>query len=249
MLLVVTILKNDQLQVLAEDECLRDYPFVWTEKLNTFFVENKSWKDFLIIQSSVGIDFMIISYLLYTFFCYGGTFRVILAMIVFYPFRSVNQSLFLMGRPVGFLWSYPGIIALTVPYFDTNDFYFSGHVGSTTMFSSEYLAMKWNKWAALIIFVVVDVWVSMTFLRTHYIIDFTSGYVCARFVHRIAEKLSYISDVKLMGWPREKRYGHNYTPCPKCGWGNDSILRLISQKELDLQKQTYFTRYHGVAKK
>jgi len=202
MLLIVTILKNEKIQYMDDGECLRDYTFVWTEKVNTFFVENTPWKNFMIIQSSVGIDFMIISYLVYTFFFFGGTFRLILAMIVFYPIRNVIQALFLMGRPVGFLWSYPGIIALTVPYFDTNDFYFSGHVGSTTIFSSEYLAMKWNKWAALIIFVVVDVWVSLTFLRTHYIIDFTSGYVYARFVHRVGEKLSYFADVKMIGWPR-----------------------------------------------
>jgi len=106
-----------------------------------------------------------------------------------------------MGRPVGFLWSYPGIISLTVPYFDTNDFYFSGHVGCTTIYSSEYLAMKWNKMAGIIIFVVVNAWVSLTFLRTHYIIDFLSGYVYGRIVHRVGEKLSYFPDVKAFGWP------------------------------------------------
>jgi|Transcript_45088 hypothetical protein len=144
-----------------------------------------------------------------------------------------------MGRPVGFLWSYPGIISLTVPYFDTNDFYFSGHVGSTTIYSSEYLAMKWYKMAGVIIFCVVDVWIALTFLRTHYIIDFTSGYVYARFVHRYGEKLSYLADVKLLGWPRHKRTGHNYDPCPKCGWGNPALLQLTVSKEVDLQKKLY----------
>lgn len=136
------------------------------------------------------------------FFCWGGTMRIAGALILFYPIRNVIQTVFLMGRPVGFLWSYPGIISLTVPYFDTNDFYFSGHVGSTTIFASEYLAMKWHKMAAIIIFVIVDVWVSLTFLRTHYIIDFTTGYVYGRFVHRYGEKISYLPDVKLLGWPR-----------------------------------------------
>ena len=113
---------------------------------------------------------MMISFLV-IFWLKGGTMRIAAALILFYPIRNVIQAIFLMGRPVGFLWSYPGIISLTVPYFDTNDFYFSGHVGSTTMYASEYLAMKWYKMAAIIIFVVVDVWVALTFLRTHYIID------------------------------------------------------------------------------
>ena len=201
MLLIVTALKNEKILVLAEGECLRDYTFVWTEKVNTFFVESTPWKNFLIIQSSVGIDFMMLSYL-FIFFKWGGTARFIPTLLLFYPIRNVIQAIFLMGRPVGFLWSYPGIISLTVPYFDTNDFYFSGHVGSTTIYASEYLAMKWYKMSALLIFIVSDVWISLMFLRTHYIIDFTSGFVYARFVHRFGEKLSYFIDVKLVGWPR-----------------------------------------------
>ena len=200
-LLILTITKNEKKQVLAEGECLRDYTFVWTESINEFFVDNTGWKDFLIIQSSIGIDFMMLSFL-FIFWVWGGTLRIAGALALFYPVRNVIQTIFLMGRPKGFLWSYPGIHSLTVPYFDTNDFYFSGHVGSTTVFSSEYLAMKYYKMAAVIIFVVVDVWIALTFLRTHYIIDFLSGYAYARFVHRIGEKLSYYPDVKLLGWRR-----------------------------------------------
>ena len=206
---------------------------MWTESINTFLVEHTPWKNFLIIQSSVGIDFMMISYLV-IFAWKGTTMRISCALILFYPIRNVIQAIFLMGRPVGFLWSFPGIMSLTVPYFDTNDFYFSGHVGSTTLYASEYLAMKWYKMAGIIIFCVVDVWIALTFLRTHYIIDFTSGYVFSRFVHRIGEKLSYYPDVKLLGYAREKRFTHHYDPCPKCGWGNDALDRLTVQNELDL---------------
>lgn len=49
MLIMLTIFKNEKLQVLAEGECLRDYAFVWTEKVNEFFVANSGWKNFLII--------------------------------------------------------------------------------------------------------------------------------------------------------------------------------------------------------
>lgn len=119
-------------------------------------------------------------------------------------------------------------MSLTVPYFDTNDFYFSGHVGSTTIFASEYFAMKWYKMAAIISAIVCDVWISLMFLRTHYVIDFFSGYVFARFVHRIAEKISYYPDVKAFGYPKQKRFAHNYDPCPKCGWGNKAVLLVNS---------------------
>lgn len=224
-LLTLTILNNEKKQVLAEGECLRDYTFIWTERINTFFVNHTAWKNFAIIQSSICIDSMMISWLV-IFFFYGTTIRVVCTLVMFYPIRNVIQAVFLMGRPVGFLWSFPGIMALTVPYFDTNDFYFSGHVGSTTIFASEYIAMGWKKMAITISLVVADVWITLMFLRTHYIIDFTSGYVFARVVHRIGEKLCYYPDIKLFGYPKQSRLAHNYTPCPKCGWGNENVLLI-----------------------
>jgi len=43
-----------------------------------------------------------------------------------------------MGRPSGFAWFNPGMPALTVPYHDTNDFYYSGHIGSSFMYLTEF---------------------------------------------------------------------------------------------------------------
>lgn len=48
-LLVLCIVKNEKKQVLAEGECLRDMTFVWTERINTFFVNHTGWKNFAII--------------------------------------------------------------------------------------------------------------------------------------------------------------------------------------------------------
>ena len=87
-----------------------------------------------------------------------------------------------------------------MPYFDTNDFYFSGHVGSSTIFASEYVSMKWRKWTIYATCVVCDVWISFTFLSAHYVIDFFSGYVFARLLCRFSEKNSYYFDVKLLGY-------------------------------------------------
>ena len=137
-----------------------------------------------------------------------------------------------MSRPVGFLWSYPGIMALTVPYFDTNDFYFSGHVASTTLFTSEHLSTRSYKMAGIIMFYIVDVWVSLTFLRTHYIADFASGFAVSRVFHRAGETLSYFTDVKITGFPKQKRQAFYYDPCPKCGWGNYCARLLTSQEEI-----------------
>lgn len=44
-----------------------------------------------------------------------------------------------MGRPKGDIWENPGVPALTVPYHDTNDFFYSGHVGTSTIYMTEFL--------------------------------------------------------------------------------------------------------------
>ena len=88
MLVILSIAKNDKMQVLAEGECLRDYTFVWTESVNTFVVNNTPWKNFAIIQSSIGIDGMMISYL-FIFAYYGTSMRLALSLALFYPVRNV----------------------------------------------------------------------------------------------------------------------------------------------------------------
>jgi len=100
--------------------------------------------------------------------------------------------------------------------------------------------MRWPKFATICIISVIDVWVALTFLRTHYIIDFTPGYVYGRMAHRIAEKLSYYPDVKMLGQPGHKRFALNYDPCPKCGWGNNAVYRVTCKDEVIFQKKIAF---------
>jgi hypothetical protein len=43
-----------------------------------------------------------------------------------------------MGRIEGFAWFDPGFPSLTIPYHDTNDFFWSGHIGTCFMYSAEF---------------------------------------------------------------------------------------------------------------
>jgi PAP2 superfamily C-terminal len=104
-----------------------------------------------------------------------------------------------MSRPVGFLWSYPGFPSIVVAYFDTNDFFFSGHVGNCTMMLIEMWALGEKKVAFLILFILLNEWTMLMLVRTHYIIDFVTGLIFALVLHRIAEKVCFIYDVKVAG--------------------------------------------------
>ena len=103
--------------------------------------------------------------------------------------------------------------------------------------------------AYIICFLVFDVWVSLCFLRTHYIIDFLSGYAVARDFHRLGEKLCYFLDVKLLGYRRENRFSHYYDPCPKCGWGNERASLVTSKEEIEMQKRMAALRLAKETKK
>jgi len=43
-----------------------------------------------------------------------------------------------MKKPVDFIWRNPGIFSIFVPYFPTNDFFYSGHVGFCMMSNLEF---------------------------------------------------------------------------------------------------------------
>ena len=50
--------------------------------------------------------------------------------------------LFVMKMPDGYYWDYPGFPSLTVAYGNTNDFYFSGHVGGSVICACEFFRQK-----------------------------------------------------------------------------------------------------------
>ena len=109
MMICLTVTKNDKTQVLDDfqHECIRDAAFEWVTEINAWFIDHNSWKNFVIIQSSVCIDFIMVTYLI-VFFMYGTSMRLALTLCIFYPTRNMVQTLFLMGRPsIGFLWSWP----------------------------------------------------------------------------------------------------------------------------------------------
>ena len=126
-----------------------------------------------------------------------------------------------MGRPDGFLWIDPGIPSLTVPYHDTNDFFFSGHIGTVTLYAVEYYAnnMMCGFWTC--IFIGICLWIHLTVSRTHYIIDLVTGLAVAHWAHINAEWLTFYWDVRLIGLSRHQRKQYAHSVCHKCGWSND----------------------------
>ena len=81
------------------------------------------------------------------------TTRMAFCIMLYYFIRGKCQNSFYLTRTKGYMYDYPGLPSLTIAYFDTNDFYFSGHIGSCTIYTMEFIAV--GNWKLAIFGVIV----------------------------------------------------------------------------------------------
>lgn len=136
---------------------------------------------------------------------WNRTTRLAWSLGVFYILRTLNQKYFFLGRSEGILYSYPGLPSVTISYFDTNDFYFSGHVGSCTIYTMELIALGWSKMGNVGMTIIINQWLFLTFTRSHYVIDMVSAVIVGITAHRIGEYIVYFSDVLILRFRKARR--------------------------------------------
>ena len=150
-----------------------------------------------------------------------------------------------MGRLEGFIFSYPGIPSLTVPYHDANDFFYSGHVGTCLLVILEYRSGGFYKMACFATFVLINQWIMLCLVRTHYIIDLITGIVMSHYFFMLSERISFVFDVLAMRIPAKKRYRAYYKYCKGCGWSNHYAGDYITEEEKYILKQIYSEQNSG----
>ncbi len=126
------------------------------------------------------------------------------------------------------MYDYPGLPSLTIAYFDTNDFYFSGHIGSCTIYTMEFIAVGNWKLAIFGILVTCNQWIFLTFFRSHYDIDMITAVPVAIMCHRIGELGAYLIDVIIFQLQFPRRENFWFKPCRRCGWLVDCPEKLTS---------------------
>jgi len=80
-------------------------------------------------------------------------------------------------------------------------------------------------------FKIPYIWIMMTLLRTHFVIDLTSGIAFGVIFTQAAEKISISLDVCLNGLRAKSRDLVFYSACPGCGWANGNSLAKIDSEE------------------
>ena len=107
--------------------------------------------------------------------------------------------------PDGYDWGFPGFMSIFVPYGETADFFYSGHVGICMIMFLEFWAVKWYFMAFYSIFTMHAQVFLMIALRSHYTMDMISGVIFAHYLWILSEKYSFIVDQYIFGIPLEKR--------------------------------------------
>jgi len=147
-----------------------------------------------------------------------------------------------MTRLKGFLFRYPGFPSLVVAYHDSNDFYYSGHVGTCFILVLEAYYCRWYKLSFMCFFIMCNQWAMMMFIRTHYVVDMVTGLVVANYVHMIGDRVSYFVDHKWMRMHktaplrRERVY---FKACADCGWLNKCAKDFLPKEEKERLKAMY----------
>ena len=82
----------------------------------------------------------------------------------------------------------------------------------------------------------------MMFIRTHYVIDMVTGVIVGHYMHILAERLSYLVDVKMMRQhvtKHNKRERYYFKPCETCGWSNKCAKDYVPTEEREHLKSIY----------
>lgn len=177
---------------------VRDELFVKTAWINHYFLINIGKRNILLIICSLMMDVcMLVG--LFRFATLGTTWRVIMAGIMFYGFRFFLQDIWFVQYPDGYNWGYPGIMSIFVPYGETADFFYSGHVGICMIMYLEFNKEQWHYWSYFALSTMSMQFIMMICLRSHYTVDMISGLIFAHYFFMLAEKHSYILDWYVFG--------------------------------------------------
>ena len=115
------------------------------------------------------------------------------------------MNVWLIEKPPGYDWGYPGYMSIYVGYGSTADFFYSGHVGICMLHFLEFQAVGWICMSYYCLFVMFIQTFTMVALRSHYTVDMISGMIFAHYIWILCERYIYIWDWHCLGIPLEKR--------------------------------------------
>eukprot|EP00340_Litonotus_pictus_P000490 CAMPEP_0170517810 /NCGR_PEP_ID=MMETSP0209-20121228/3668_1 /TAXON_ID=665100 ORGANISM="Litonotus pictus, Strain P1" /NCGR_SAMPLE_ID=MMETSP0209 /ASSEMBLY_ACC=CAM_ASM_000301 /LENGTH=269 /DNA_ID=CAMNT_0010803157 /DNA_START=207 /DNA_END=1016 /DNA_ORIENTATION=+ len=176
-----------------ELKCFNDKVFNWTRDYHMIFRNNETWLNTLLIIAGLFMDFSLIAGFLFWGFRFRS-WRMAVSLSLTYIVRGLIQEIYVMGHHEEYLFRYPGFLALTVPYYKTHDYFYSGHVSSPLVVGVEFWKNKYRKIGLFCFFISFFESVMMILVRGHYSIDLYAGVIFSLYFCRISEPIAYYLD-------------------------------------------------------
>lgn len=178
--------------------CFYDKVFNWTSPVHKVFEKNEKILDAYIITASLLMDIIFMTGML-MFGFYFKTFRLVFSLGGLYLFRGILQGWFMMAHPDEYIFRDPGVFSISVPYYKTPDYFFSGHVSLPIIMGMEFKKHGFFKLSYFSFFTSFFECSMMLFTRGHYSIDLYAGVIFAFYLCRISEFFTYYADKYIVG--------------------------------------------------
>ena len=161
-----------------DDDFLFD-PYLTKAKPQNKFIQNHPFlKQAMTLTLSLGMDTVGLC-LMYLFCFKQDSSYFIPAVITVQLVRAVALNIVIFPVPETFIFESPGLSSVSTAFDRTNDFYFSGHVATTTIFMCDSIFYKRRVLSCCLVLFVIY---TMTFLvlhGVHYTNDLVIGFVAA----------------------------------------------------------------------
>ncbi len=170
-----------------------DYIHILTEKCSLYLNQSPRAANGLLISSSLVIDavgiFLIVQTLL------GPSVRPLLALLVLFTLRQINQAITILPTPSGMIWRNPGVPSIFVTYDVSNDLFFSGHTALAVLGAVEIAQLGGGLFMALALAIVIFEVGTVILLRAHWTMDVFAGAITALWVHDLVSRFAPTVDL------------------------------------------------------
>lgn len=168
---------------LATDNGIGDKVHEWMTPLHAYLTSHPAAVRWLLITSSLGIDFLGLFVLHRGIF--GPSAGPLLGLALLLALRQGSQYLTALPPPRGMIWRDPGVPSLFVTYHVENDLFFSGHT-ALAVFGCLTLGSLGPGWLCLGLLLGGYEIFTVLALRAHWTMDVYAGFVTAILCYLIA---------------------------------------------------------------
>lgn len=169
-------------------DCVLDNTFIWTSSVNSFFKTESTGKFVLLIVSSLLVDIIFI-FSAYTWIAYGRSWRLYMALFLYYTLDILMQFIFQIKIPDGYILEYPGFPSFVVSYMKTTSMFYSGPVGFLVIVTMEFWKIgNYYMFAFTMATLLLQI-LTRNFMRANYIIDIFSAIVVGHYLFILADDI------------------------------------------------------------